>query len=73
MLRMARWSSNIRTHRLCIEAIESILEDIKIHPGTEHPDLKHLLQHCPIPQAPKKKEEAEFLPALDFDEMGSEA
>lgn len=69
---MARWKSPIRTHALAIEAIEAILEDIKQHPGTYHPDLRWLIEQCPIPKPPKKDSEQEsFQPAFDLDQLES--
>jgi hypothetical protein len=65
---MARWSSNIRLHGACLRAIESILEDIVLHPGDEHPDLRYLLDQCPIPQPPKR-DDKEFVPAFDLNEL----
>ena len=58
---MARWRSTIRTHARAMRALDAILDDITIHPGNEHPDLKYLAGL--IETKPDKKDPQ---PALDL-------
>ena len=70
---MTSWPSIFETHRAAIDALRAILADISRNPGRDHPDLKYLADLIPRAPEGKKSEMQDQLPALDFDEMGSEA